>query len=217
MSLAIPAATGELVNVLVEITKRLPEPVTAVATSTNFVQQLFGNTQMNVAAIKLSSLFLANSALTFAYVAMVSQVGENLAARLRVRLFKSIVVQDILFFDERKCGDLLNRLTADVQNFKSSVKSTISQGLKALTQTVGGITSLYIMSPQLTLFMCATLPALYGVGSLYGRFLRSVSESAREADAWSTSIANEVTLFTPSICLLQLRTKKNRRCQTFGR
>ncbi len=77
-----------------------------------------------------------------------------------VRLFDALIRQDILFFDERKSGDLLNRLTSDVQNLKSSVKSTISQGLKAVTQTVGGLVSLYWLSPPLTLFLFATLPCL---------------------------------------------------------
>ena len=41
--------------------------------------------------------------------------------------------QDIAFFDEHKTGELISRLTTDIQDFKSSFKSCISQGV---TQTV---------------------------------------------------------------------------------
>jgi len=45
----------------------------------------------------------------------------------RTKFFSSIIEQDILFFDANKSGDILNRLTSDVQDFKHSIKQTISQ------------------------------------------------------------------------------------------
>jgi len=124
-------------------------------------------------------------------VSIVSVFGENFAHRLRSRLFDSVIRQDILFFDANKSGDILNRMTADVQDFKHSVKQTVSQGLKSSTQVIGGFASLYMISPKLTMLIAVSLPAMYAVGSVYGRFLRKVSVRTREADAKTAGIANE--------------------------
>ena len=73
----------------------------------------------------------------------------------------------------------LNRLTTDVQDFKSSFKLCVSQGLRSITQTIGCMVSMYLISPPLTLYMATIVPAVIGVGSLLGRFLRSQSQAAQ--------------------------------------
>lgn len=45
------------------------------------------------------------------------------------------------------------RLSGDVQDFKSSFKLVISQGLKSITQTIGCTISLVIISPQVSLLV----------------------------------------------------------------
>ena len=57
-----------------------------------------------------------------------------MAAAMRKDLFASILKQDIEFFDNHKSGEIVSRLTSDVQEFKSSFKHVVSQGLRCLTQ-----------------------------------------------------------------------------------
>ena len=47
--------------------------------------------------------------LTAAYISMLSAIGERVAARLRCKLFESIIHQDIEFFDSHKTGELISR------------------------------------------------------------------------------------------------------------
>jgi ABC-type multidrug transport system fused ATPase/permease subunit len=49
-------------------------------------------------------------------------VGEGLATELRRRLFASMLNQDVAFFDSHMTGEIVSRLTADVQEFKSAFK-----------------------------------------------------------------------------------------------
>ena len=46
-----------------------------------------------------------------AYISLLSNIGENLAARLRTSLFSSLLRQDIEFFDRHKTGELIDRLS----------------------------------------------------------------------------------------------------------
>ena len=42
-----------------------------------------------------------------AYISLLSNIGENLAARLRTSLFSSLLRQDIEFLDRHKTGELI--------------------------------------------------------------------------------------------------------------
>lgn len=61
-------------------------------------------------------------------------MGEHVASSLRSKLFHSLITQDVAFFDEHRTGELVARLSGDVQEFKSAFKQCISQGLKSITQ-----------------------------------------------------------------------------------
>lgn len=80
----------------------------------------------------------------------------------------------------------LNRLTSDIQDFKSSFKQCISQGLKAFTQILGCCVSLYMISPKLTLISSIVLPTAVLIGSFFGAILRKYSKQAQaQVDKYS--------------------------------
>lgn len=114
--------------------------------------------------------------------------------------------QDVAFFDAHRTGQLVARLTADVQEFKSSFKLVISQvgpgtapppqhpptppgtphhrvppqGLRSSTQAAGCVLSLYLLSPRLTALLLLVLPALVSAGAALGSVLRALSRRAQE-------------------------------------
>lgn len=104
-------------------------------------QERFDATQflleMKAPALNLFGMYLLQSCFTFVYILLLSQIGEQMAAKLRQDLFKQIIVQDLSFFDANRTGELVNRLTADVQDFKSSFKQCVSQGLRSFAQLIG--------------------------------------------------------------------------------
>uniref|UniRef100_A0A4X2KL84 Mitochondrial potassium channel ATP-binding subunit n=1 Tax=Vombatus ursinus TaxID=29139 RepID=A0A4X2KL84_VOMUR len=129
--------------------------------------------------------------LTFGYLVLLSRVGERMAKDIRQELFGCLLRQDIAFFDGKKTGQLVTRLTADVQEFKSSFKLIISQGLRSCTQMAGCVVSLTVLSPRLTLLLLMVTPALVGAGTLLGTFLRRLSRKAQEQISKATGVADE--------------------------
>ena len=83
------------------------------------------------------------------------------------------------------------RLSGDVQDLKSSFKMVISQGLRSVTQGVGCLASLYIISPQMTGAVAIVLPAIIVVGTGFGSILRKWSRTAQEQVATATGVAGE--------------------------
>ncbi|KAF3858154.1 hypothetical protein F7725_011355 [Dissostichus mawsoni] len=170
LNIQIPLMLGNLVNV---VARYLREQ------TGNYVQEMRGP------ALKLLGLYGIQGLLTSGYIILLSRVGERVAADMRKTLFASLLRQDVAFFDANKTGQLVNRLTADIQEFKSSFKLVISQGLRSITQTVGCFVSLYIISPKLTGLTVVVLPVWWEQG------LSSAHSSANCPVAKATGVADE--------------------------
>uniref|UniRef100_A0A2K5EQ44 Mitochondrial potassium channel ATP-binding subunit n=1 Tax=Aotus nancymaae TaxID=37293 RepID=A0A2K5EQ44_AOTNA len=136
-------------------------------------------------------LYGVQGLLTFGYLVLLSHIGERMAVDMRRALFSSLLRQDIAFFDANKTGQLVSRLTTDVQEFKSSFKLVISQGLRSCTQVAGCLVSLSMLSPRLTLLLMVATPALMGVGTLMGSGLRKLSRQCQEQIARAMGVADE--------------------------
>ncbi|XP_056149147.1 mitochondrial potassium channel ATP-binding subunit [Lampris incognitus] len=147
--------------------------------------------EIRAPALKLLGLYGIQGLLTSGYIILLSRVGERVAADMRKTLFTSLLRQDVAFFDANKTGQLVNRLTADIQEFKSSFKLVISQGLRSITQTVGCFVSLYVISPKLTGLTVVVLPCLVGAGAVIGSVLRKLSRMAQEQVSKATGVADE--------------------------
>ena len=78
-----------------------------------------------------------------------------------------------------------------MQEFKSSFKLVIGQGLRGITQVLGCAGSLYLISPQMTMVMGVALPAMIAVGTVLGTVLRRWSRQSQEQVAIATGVADE--------------------------
>ncbi|VVC98528.1 unnamed protein product, partial [Leptidea sinapis] len=131
------------------------------------------------------------AAFTFFYIHLLALVGERVASQMKQDLFVSILNQDMSFFDQERTGELVNRLTVDVQDFKSSFKQTISGGLRAITQVVGSAVSLLVISPHLTGLTLVCVPSVVIGGTFIGSLLRKLSRDVQAQIEKATLVAEE--------------------------
>lgn len=176
VSVQIPLLLGQLVEVVARFTREQ---------AGSFLGESRG------LCTHLLLLYGLQALLTFGYLALLSRLGEHMAVDMRRTLFSSLLRQDVAFFDATKTGQLVSRLATDVQEFKSSFKLVISQGLRSSTQVVGCLVSLSLLSPRLTLLLMVAMPALMGAGTLMGSALRKLSRQCQEQIARATGVADE--------------------------
>ncbi|XP_049787869.1 mitochondrial potassium channel ATP-binding subunit isoform X1 [Schistocerca cancellata] len=177
LNIQIPQLLGGVINVMA-----------------TFIQGKEGrqfSSDMRAPVVRLLGMYSLQSVFTFIYIYLLSSVGERIAASMRKDLFASIMRQDMSFFDRHRTGEIVNRLTSDIQEFKSSFKLCISQGLRSTAQIVGCAVSLFIISPQMTAGMMVVIPAVIVTGTLIGSVLRKMSKQAQEQAARATSVSDE--------------------------
>jgi ABC-type multidrug transport system fused ATPase/permease subunit len=83
----------------------------------------------------------------------ICDTGNRIIKRLREKVFGSIIQQDVGFFDKNKTGELINRLSTDTSIVGASITNNISDGLRSVTQAIGGI-SMMVYTTQLNPSLC---------------------------------------------------------------
>lgn len=177
LNIQIPLVVGNVINIVSKYSREND--------STSFLHEI------KLPGLKILGMYSLQSLSTFFYIYMLSNLGEKIAFDIRTDLFQTILKQDISFFDKHRTGEIVNRLTSDVQDFKSSFKQTISGGLRAAAQIVGCTVSLVVISPQMTLVTLLCVPTIIGIGTVVGSILRLISLRAQIQGEKTTAVADE--------------------------
>jgi ATP-binding cassette subfamily B protein len=143
------------------------------------------------AALEMVAIALVQSAAISLRYVHFSIAGESVVTALREKLYASVLEQDIGFFDERRTGDLTNRLASDTSVLQSAVSANISMGLRNAASVLGGLCFLFYTSPVLTALMLLVVPAVAIGAVYYGRYVRRLSKAVQDALAQSNEVAEE--------------------------
>ena len=89
---------------------------------------------------------------------------------MRLELFRSLLDKDIEFYDINKSGDLLSRLTGDIEKVQNSSTHDITLFLRRVLEIAGSLFFVIYISPKLTLILLGFIPVkVFLLGSPAGR------------------------------------------------
>lgn len=117
--------------------------------------------------------------------------GERIVLKLRKRLFKNLMAQEVSFFDFHRTGELMSRLASDCTTLQNTVSVNVSMGLRNLGQVLGGLAFMFYTSWQLTSIMLILIPPVALFAAFYGKKIRVHSKNLQEAIANASIIAEE--------------------------
>jgi ATP-binding cassette, subfamily B, bacterial MsbA len=146
---------------------------------------------LNQITLILVGIFLLQSVLYFLRSYLLAFIGERVMADLRIKLFSHLQGLSLSFFNERRTGELVSRLTNDVSTVRALVTSDISTALSQALTFVGAMILIIITDWRLTLFMLALIPVGVGAAVLFGRRLRPLSALVQDQLAAATSVIEE--------------------------
>lgn len=88
------------------------------------------------------------------------KVAQNTVYKMRSDLFQQYHRLSISFFDERKAGDLMSRMTNDIENVSSTLNSSVIQISFSVLTLIGTIAVMLWMSPLLTVITLIVIPMM---------------------------------------------------------
>ncbi|CAF0729488.1 unnamed protein product [Brachionus calyciflorus] len=116
---------------------------------------------------------------------------SRLNIRLRKLVYKSLIEQDIGFFDKVKTGDMLSRLTSDTTTMSDLISQNLNGFLWNLVKTIGTLAFILKLSWQLSLTCFIGAPLVFAVGKIYGEYYRKLSIKVQNCMADSNHIAEQ--------------------------
>ena len=129
-----------------------------------------------------------SSALRYFFV---TKLGERIVADLRKTTYAHILTLDPAFFLATKTGEVLSRLTTDIQIVESLLSTSISVALRNALMLIGGLGYMIVVSPHLTGLVLLIFPFVLAPLFLFGRQVRKLTASTQDQFAQAVGHAGE--------------------------
>lgn len=88
-------------------------------------------------------------------------IAQNTVFRMRKQLFGHLHRLPIPFFDKRQHGELMSRITNDIENVSSTLNSSVIQIFSSLLILIGSISFMLYLSPLLTIITFSVVPLMF--------------------------------------------------------
>ena len=143
------------------------------------------------AFLLLFAVALVLAAGTAARFFFVSLLGERVVADLRTDLYAHLVGLDAAFYDRNRSGELVSRLTADVELIRNVVGSVMSIALRSTITAAGALVMLFVTSPRLAAWALVGIPAAVLPVVLGARRIRAIARTNQDRVADANALASE--------------------------
>ncbi len=126
-----------------------------------------------------STFFFRN---LFRYFAMfvLAKVRIGAVEGMRNDIYNKLLILPLSFYSDRKKGDIMARITTDVQEVEYSIMNYLEMIIRDPITVIAYYVTLMVISPQLTLFVTIMLPI---AGYIIGRIGRSLRKNSRTGQA----------------------------------
>ncbi|MFB8371286.1 ABC transporter ATP-binding protein [Pseudarthrobacter sp. NPDC055928] len=114
-------------------------------------------------------LYVLASAFMWVQAYVLNGVVQRTVFGLREEIEAKIHRLPLRYFDSIQRGELLSRVTNDVDNISQSLQQSISQAVTSVLTVVGVLVMMFILSPALALIALVTVPLTLGVTALIAK------------------------------------------------
>lgn len=107
-------------------------------------------------------------------------ISQYTVSEIRKELFNKMQSLPLKFFDTRTHGEIMSRITNDVDNISNSLNTSLSQFISSILTIVGILAFMIILNPLLTLISLITIPLLIFITSQITKHSRKFFKSQQE-------------------------------------
>lgn len=125
------------------------------------------------------TFFLKN---LFRYLALfiIAPMRNGVTRDLRRTLYEKVISLPVGFFTEKRKGDVISRMTADLKEIENSILTTVEMIFREPFMILASLVILVWMSPQLTVFVFVLLPVVSLLITRIGKSLKKSSNQAQQ-------------------------------------
>ena len=163
--------------------------------SGEMVDIALGKSRFNITLQQVGLILLAilvvQGFISYYRVLLFASVSERGIADVRKALYQRLITLPVIFFEKNRVGELVSRLTADVERLYNAFSITLAEFMRQIIILISGILFLAVTTPKLSLIMLATFPVIVIGAMIFGRKIRRLSKERQQQLANSNIILNE--------------------------
>lgn len=146
---------------------------------------------LEAAGIALLAILLTQAIFAFVRVYTFSIVTERGLADIRKSVYAKMIWMPMTFFDSRRVGELMSRLTADIEILHSTFSLTLAEFVRQIITLVFGTAFIFYIAPRLSVFMILIFPVLIVAALIFGKYIRKLSKETQESLGATNTIVEE--------------------------
>ncbi len=169
--------------------KRAPEWLTSIVQAT-FGQGKYAFLNFTILLVVLIAIVGAISSYFEKY--LTTTVGQWVMHDMRRTLYYHIQRLSLSFHDQKRTGDLISRVTSDIDSIQSFITSALLDGLINILTLVGMISVMFYLNWKFTLMALTVAPVLFIVVFSFTHRIKKASHDVRKKESQVVSLVEEV-------------------------
>ncbi|XP_061995041.1 ABC transporter B family member 21-like isoform X2 [Rosa rugosa] len=143
-------------------------------------------------ALKYVYLALGGAAAAFLQMSCWMVTGERQAARLRSLYLKTILRQDVSYFDQEiNSGEIVGRMSGDTLLIKEAMGEKVGTFIQVVATFTGSYTVAFFKGWLLTLVMISSIPPLVFSGAVMNHFIVKLASNGQAAYSGGATVVEE--------------------------
>ncbi|HNB36357.1 MAG TPA: ABC transporter transmembrane domain-containing protein, partial [Anaerolineales bacterium] len=134
-----------------------------------FVKKLDGLSQL---ALLLLGAYLLDNAFQAASSWLMARISQDALRRLRRDLFEHLQKLSIAFFDRHTAGELMSRLTNDIDAINQAVSQNVVSLVASVLSLVGIVITMFVLNPWLAIAALLVVPIMFWFTNFIARYTR---------------------------------------------
>ncbi|MFC5530521.1 ABC transporter ATP-binding protein [Cohnella yongneupensis] len=123
---------------------------------------------------------LLRTGLAYFTTLMYERASQNLLFRVRIYLYNKIQGQDMSYYDRNRTGDLMTKMTGDLDMVRHSLAWIIKTIIESLTVFLAAVVYFFYIDVGLTLWLLILSPPIFIVAFIFARRVRPMYTDLRE-------------------------------------
>lgn len=122
--------------------------------------------------LMMGILFALSASLSLVQGILAAKLSQNTVYALRNDLFRKISKLPIRYTDTHRHGDIMSRMTNDVENVSNAISQSIASLISSVLTLVGAFSMMLYYGWVMALIACVTIPITITISSTLARFMR---------------------------------------------
>ncbi|HEY1494053.1 MAG TPA: ABC transporter ATP-binding protein [Candidatus Solibacter sp.] len=161
----------------------------------DLVLDFAGNNPLEIlrfAALAVLVIAALGASCSYAEKSLTTTIGQKVMHELRRTLYAQIQRLSLSYHDRKQTGDLISRVTGDIDSVQGFLASGLLSTLVSLLTLFGMIGVMFSISWKFTLIALSIVPVLFAVVFTYTRKIKKASRAVRKKEGEMVSIIHEV-------------------------